>query len=80
MTKYEPLTTYLNLCKKHKVKLTYNEIEDVLGFDLPPSAMKYKAWWNNNDKRHSHSVSWCEAGYKTTDIILGESVVFIKEV
>ena len=80
MTKYEPITTYLNLSKKQRVKLTYSEIEEILGFDLPPSARNHKPWWNNNDKSHSHSKAWGEAGYKTTDILLGESVIFEKEV
>ena len=79
MTKYEPLTTYLDLCKKTKIKLTYNQIEEILGFNLPPSARKYKVWWNNNDKNHSHSASWGDAGYKTSDVLLGESVTFIKD-
>ena len=77
MTKYEPITTYLNLCKKQRVKLTYSEIEDILGFDLPISSRKYREWWANGG--HSYSVAWLEAGYKTTDVVLGESVVFIKE-
>lgn len=79
MTKYEPLTTYLNLHKKERIKLTYSEIEEILGFKLPVSARKDKRWWNNNDCSHSQSKSWGEAGYKTTDVILGESVVFVKE-
>lgn len=80
MTKYEPLTTYLNLCKKQRIKLTYNEIEEILGFDLPPSAYKDSRWWLNNDDSHTQSKSWGKAGYKTTDINLGESVTFVKEV
>ena len=79
MTKYEALTTYLVLSKKARVKLTYSEIEEILGFDLPLSARKYKECWSNNDRSHSHSKAWGEAGYRTTDVILGESVVFIKE-
>ncbi len=80
MTKYEPLTTYLNLHKKERIKLTYSEIEEILGFELPPSARKYREWWSNNDTSHTYSKSWGEAGYKTTDVILGESVVFEKVV
>jgi hypothetical protein len=80
MTKYEPLTTYLNLHKKERIKLTYSEIEGILGFELPPSARKYREWWSNNDTSHTYSKSWGEAGYKITDVILGESVVFEKVV
>lgn len=79
MTKYEPLTTYLNLCKKTSIKLTYSEIEEILGFELPLSARKYKEWWGNGRSHpNSQSKAWEEAGYKTTDVILGESVVFEK--
>ena len=81
MTKYEPITTYFNLCKKQSVKLSYSEIEEILGFDLPPTARKCKQWWGNG-KSHpeSQAKAWLDAGYKTTDIILGESVTFVKEV
>ncbi len=81
MTKYEPITTYLNLCKRQSVKLSYNQIEEILGFDLPPSASKHKPWWGNGKSHpNSQSKAWEEAVYKTTDIVLGESVTFEKEV
>ena len=78
MTKYEPIITYLDLCKKKSITLTYNQIEEILGFDLPTSARKYKEWWSNNDKSHSQCSAWGEAGYITTEVLLGESVTFEK--
>ncbi len=79
MTKYESLTTYLNLCNKESIKLKYSEIEEILGFELPASARNHKECWHNNDKTHSHSKSWGEARYKATNVVLGESVVFERE-
>ena len=80
MTKYEPLTTYLSFCKKQRVKLTYSEIEGILGFTLPQSSYKDLRWWLNNDKSHTQSKSWGKVGYIATEIILGNSVTFEKEV
>lgn len=80
MSKYESLTTYLNLCKNGRVRLSFSELEEILGFTLPLSARKYKAWWNNKDKSHSHSKSWGSAGYRVSDVVLETYVVFEKEV
>ena len=43
-SKYKPLADYLSISGKDKVKLTFNEIEKILGFKLPDSARKYSAF------------------------------------
>tara|TARA_B110000014_G_C19878273_1_gene454592 strand:+ start:478 stop:618 length:141 start_codon:yes stop_codon:yes gene_type:complete len=44
MTKYEPLTHYLEQ-QSGSVTMTYSEIEKILGQQLPPSASEYQEWW-----------------------------------
>ena len=44
MTKYEPLTHYLEQ-QSGNVTMTYSEIEKILGQQLPPSASEYQEWW-----------------------------------
>ena len=79
MRKYNPLMCYLDKCGKESITLTYEEIENIIGDKLPNTAYKMQAWWNNNDLSHSQSSAWSDVGYKTTNIILGESVTFIKQ-
>jgi len=62
---YSPLAVYLNnLTYIDRIKLSFQEIEDILGFKLPKSAYTYRAWWANDNKTHSHSKEWLSAGWK----------------
>jgi len=42
MSKYEPLWKYLEENKKDSYKLSYEEIKDILGFDIDHSFLTYK--------------------------------------
>ena len=48
MTKYSALGSFLTSSGQLEVKLSFSEIEKILGFKLPPSAHNYPAWWANN--------------------------------
>lgn len=67
-SKYRSLYEYLLQCPQESVILTFNQMEDILGFPLPPSAWKHNAFWANNVKGHSHCRSWVDAGFKTVDV------------
>lgn len=41
--KFIALTTYLKKCKKNEFKMTFSEIESILGFQLSNSAYLYPA-------------------------------------
>ena len=75
MTKYEPLTHYLQQ-QSGNVTMTYSEIEKILGQQLPPSASEYQEWWGNDDETHPQSMSWKKANYRVSIINLGNSVTF----
>ena len=77
MSKYEPLTHYLQQ-QSGNVKLTYDEIEKILGDSLPPSASEYEEWWTNDDDTHTQSISWKKANYRVSILDLGKSVTFSK--
>lgn len=53
MGKYDGLYTYLDKSKSKNIKLTYNEIEKIIGCSLPVSAYRYRPWWGNTDKTHN---------------------------
>ena len=42
MSKYEPLWKYLKNNKKEEYILTYDEIKNILGFDIDHLFLKYK--------------------------------------
>lgn len=77
MSKYEPIPQFLSSAGKHRVRLGFKEIEDVLGFALPKSAYAHEAWWSNNDSGHSHARTWMRAGWRTSGVDLaGRKVTF----
>ena len=75
MTKYEPLTHYLEQ-QSGSATMTYSEIEKILGQQLPPSASEYREWWGNDDETHPQSMSWKKANYRVSILNLGNSVTF----
>ena len=77
---YEPLGTYLSKRTEPVVRMTFTEIERVLGRPLPPSARKHSAWWANEESgTHSHARSWLDARRKTRGLDLNSTIVeFVK--
>ncbi len=75
MSKYEPLSRFFGTRDKHKFRLGFPEIEDILGFKLPHSAYRYEAWWSNNASGHSHARAWLAAGWKVEDLDLSNRQV-----
>ena len=59
--KYQPLTDYLIKCGQAKVRMTFKEIEGILGSKLPESAYTYTIWWVNSNQ--TSAVNWLKAGY-----------------
>lgn len=77
MSKYEPLTTHLRGQRGARARMTFSEIERVIGARLPPSASKYRAWWSNNPLNNVMTKAWLDAGFESEDVDLeSRKVVF----
>ena len=75
--KFIALTVYLEKCGKNELKLTFSEIEKILGFKLSYSAYTYPAQWT---KSQSFAYGWLNAGYLVRQVNIREqTVVFYKE-
>ena len=68
MSKYAPLTGYLSSSGLDYIPMTFAEVEEVIGDNLPRSAFEYRPWWSNNPSNHVNADSWLSAGYKTADV------------
>jgi hypothetical protein len=75
MSKYEPLPQFLAAARSSTKRLSFAEIERILGFKLPKSAYDHEAWWSNNATGHSHARAWLDAGWRTQDLNLAERIV-----
>jgi hypothetical protein len=77
MGKYEPLPQFLDAQAATTLRMTFRQIERVLGFKLPNSAYRHEAWWSNNEAGHSHARTWLSSGWQTQDVDLaGRAVTF----
>ena len=79
MSEYEALQRYLEGLPyyQREAAFSFAELEGVLGRELPPSARKYRPWWENEytKETHSHAQSWMQAGWKVDTVNLDEEWV-----
>ena len=70
---YAPLAAHLKsqLPSTTSVELTFQDIERILGKELPRSAYDYRAWWAN-DPTKPQSAAWLEEGWRTTGLSMTE--------
>jgi hypothetical protein len=79
---YEKLYQYLEGRFANVVVLTFAQIEDLLGFVLPPSARADQGWWANpepNDAPSPHARSWILATRIATPNMRAQTVTFERE-
>ena len=77
--KYAPLYRHLAALTAPELRVSFAELEAILGFELPASARLYRPWWSNQKRGagHSHALAWQAAGWKTRAVDLNaETLVF----
>ncbi|WP_091690455.1 DUF7662 domain-containing protein [Methanococcoides vulcani] len=80
MGKYSKLGIHLKNSEKTILKLTFDEVESILGFPLPKSARTYQAWWANNADSHTHALDgWLAMGWKARVDLIKQTVIFTKK-
>lgn len=80
MSKYEPLPQFLASVGGAVHRMSFTEIERILGFKLPKSAYEHVAWWSNNPTGHSHARAWLKVGWRTEAVDLAaRKVTFQRE-
>jgi hypothetical protein len=75
--KYEPLTEFLRRQSRALVRMSFDEIERVIGAKLPPSATRHRAWWSNNAENNVMTKAWKDAGFESEAVDMkGRRVAF----
>ena len=73
--KYAPLYRHLSARGGARWLASFGEIEAILGFRLPASARRYRAWWANGG--HSQADAWLAAGWRIRSVDFGkETLIF----
>ena len=79
MSEYEALNKYLESLPyyQREAAFSFQELEKVLGRELPPSARKHRPWWENeySSESHSHAQAWIQAGWKVDAVNMKEEWV-----
>lgn len=80
-TKYEALTSYLKFrgAFTDSVRLSFAQIDGIIGDNLPMSAYRSENWWENSLEKE-HAKSWLEAGWKMVKVNLKEGYVVFQKV
>ena len=74
--KYKGLAEYLYEKWDRKIELTYAQIEEILGFSLPPTAYNLpQSFWANTETHSYAKGSWLAVGYKAK-VAENQKVVF----
>jgi hypothetical protein len=78
-SKYAPFGAFLRSAKVDEISLSFDRIEKILGFALPPSQDNY-AWWSNNADNNVMTKVWLDAGWRVKHIRLKErEIVFHRD-
>lgn len=72
MGKYDPLRRFLESAtpETSEIKLSFRQIEQILGDELPDSARRYRPWWGNESRpsTHSQAQSWLTAHWEVDTV------------
>jgi hypothetical protein len=65
MAKYDPLRDHLAGRAGTEVRMSFDEVEELVGL-LPPSARTHRAWWANDSK--VEALAWRAAGWRVESV------------
>jgi hypothetical protein len=71
--KYLPLDEWFRTqpTTRKQIKLTFDQVEAILGTALPKSATKLTTWWTNvQPKIQSHRTTWLNHGWEVAEFDL----------
>lgn len=83
MSKYLSLGIYLENQDNKNVRLTFNEIERILGFKLPKYLRKWQAGWYGTAEAsptHVQKSVWESVGYHVKHVDIIEEIVTFEKI
>ena len=75
-SKYKALSEFLYGSWEKRILLSYEQLEEVLGFSLPASAYNLPHSFWANTEYHTYAKSWLALGYKAKVDVTNQSVTF----
>jgi len=66
--KFQKLKDFFQNQRAERIDLTFEQIEEILGFTLCDSAYEHDAYWNHKSSpTHTFPKAWIESGYEIKD-------------
>jgi len=82
MANYDNLRDYLRSAElsDNMIRLTFGQIEEIIGEKLPQSAHELRTWWSNQKNvNEPHKNGWLDAGFMVIKVKFSEDYVdFLK--
>ncbi|MEF3311774.1 hypothetical protein PV433_23085 [Paenibacillus sp. GYB004] len=79
MRPFKRLENYLHVQTTASVKLTFDQMEGILGVPLPPEAVCQPEWWSNTViDGSSPAMGWLPAFRRVSRVVPGEGVTFVR--
>jgi len=60
------------------IELSFDDIEEIIGDELPPSAREHRAWWGNH-YHNAQAKSWLDAGWLVDNVDLAQEKVTFRQ-
>ena len=60
--------------------MTFDDIEEVIGSKLPPSASTHRAWFSNNPTSNPMTRAWLAAGYRSADVDMAKRKLVFRKI
>ncbi len=76
--KYTPLENYLRALPsgQKEVRLSFEQIEEILKFKLPSSAYEDQRWWQHETEgNHVNKRAWANVGWKVESVDVNQKRV-----
>lgn len=74
--KYILLAQFFENSKQNTFTLTYQEIQNIMGHELPNAAFLNLSWWKKTKAPSTHYFAWTNYNYQVIHVNLGISVTF----
>ena len=70
---------YLEEQKSALIRMTFADVEAIVGHPLPRSA-RHQAWWSNNPSNNAMTTVWRKAGFKTEQVDMERRTLVFRRV
>ena len=71
--KYIPLAQFFETCTDNTFTLTYDEIQNIMGHELPNAAFLNSSWWKKTKAPSTHYFAWTNSNYQVIHVLKSHS-------